>query len=162
MGCKSSKQIVTNDNTLSINNMPNQIPNLLNISPDDIKYFSFKGMTFDALPCNIYDGDTFSSIFVFNGRIIKYRCRCLDYDTPEMKPSLTKPNRDHEIDLAKKAKNRFIELLEKSPTKLVKIECFDFDKYGRILVNVYNNVDKEKVNSIMINENHGKPYDGST
>jgi len=41
---------------------------------------------------------------------------------------------------------------------LVTIECFDFDKYGRILVNVYN--DNILINEIMINENHGKKYDG--
>ena len=40
-------------------------------------------------------------------------------------------------------------------------ECFDFDKYGRILVKVYNIDDVSlSINDIMINEGHGKIYDG--
>jgi endonuclease YncB( thermonuclease family) len=152
MGCFNSK---SNENIES-----NIKLNLLNTNIDEVKYFTFKNMVFDALPCNIYDGDTFSAVFVFNNRIIKYRCRCLGYDTAEMKPLLSKPNRDQEIELAIKAKNRFIELLEKNPNKLIKIECFDFDKYGRILVKIYNNIDNESINDIMIKEKHGKPYNG--
>jgi endonuclease YncB( thermonuclease family) len=154
MGCSGSKPEFSNINDLQLN--------LLSINPDDIKYFSFKGMTFNAIPCNIYDGDTFSAVFIFNSNIIKYKCRCLGYDTPEMKPPLSKQNRNEEIELAKKAKERFIELLNKSPNKIIKIECFDFDKYGRILVNVYNGADKDSLNCIMIKEKYGKPYDGKT
>ena len=161
MGCKSSKPIIENNNFEFDEYITNEIPNLLTIEPDKIKYFSFKGMTFDAIPCNIYDGDRFSAVFIFNGKVIKYKCRCVDYDTPKTKLSLYDFDRYHEFDLAIKARNRFIELLEKSPNKLVKIECFDFDKYGRILVNVYNNVDTESINNIMIKENHGRQYGSS-
>lgn len=45
-----------------------------------------------------------------------------------MKPSLQNENRIHEKELAIKAKNRLEELLNKDETKL---ECLDFDKYGR-------------------------------
>lgn len=128
----------------------------------EIPYFNFKNSTFYAKPCNIYDGDTFSIIFDFNGKLIKYRCRCMGYDSAEMKPKKTNINRDHEKELAHIAKDRFIELLEKHETKLVKVECLDFDKYGRILVNVYNCVDEDSINSIMIKEGHGKAYDGGT
>ena len=44
------------------------------INDNDIPYFSFKGKTFIAKHCNIYDGDTFSVIFEHNGNFIKYRC----------------------------------------------------------------------------------------
>ena len=76
-----------------------------------IPYFSFKNKIFYGTPCNIYDGDTFSIIFNYKGEFIKYRCRCLGYDSPEMKPSLKNENRLHEKELALKAKNRFIELI---------------------------------------------------
>jgi endonuclease YncB( thermonuclease family) len=136
---------------------------LLNIKDDkSIPYFSFKNKTFIAKPCNIYDGDTFTSIFEYRGELIKYKCRCMGYDTAEMKPKLADKNREHEKELAHKAKDRFIELLNKHPSNLVKIECLDFDKYGRILVNVWNNIDDKSINTIMIEEGHGKPYDGGT
>ena len=138
--------------------------NTLKIITDDnsIPYFSFKNKIFYGKPCNIYDGDTFSVIFQYKDELIKYRCRCLGYDSPEMKPSLQNKNRLLEKELALKAKQRFIELISKHATKLVKIECFEFDKYGRLLVNVYNLVDKKSVNDIMVEEGFGKMYDGGT
>ena len=51
-------------------------------------------------------------------------------------------NKDNE-ELAKKAKARFEELIFANPNKLVKVECGDFDKYGRILVTVWNNVNEK-------------------
>lgn len=133
---------------------------LSNVNEKDVKYFSFEGKRFTVKPCNIYDGDTFSIIFLYNGILMKYRCRCLGYDTPEMKPSLKNPNREKEKEMAKKAKERFIELLGKGKDGLVEVECFEFDKYGRILVKVYNKVDDKSLNDIMIEEGHGLAYDG--
>jgi len=134
--------------------------NIENIN--NIPYFSFKGKIFYAKHCNIYDGDTFSVIFEYNGEFIKYKCRCNGYDSPEMKPSLSNQNRIHEKELANKAKNRLEELLNKHPSKLIKIECLDFDKYGRLLLNVWNMVDIKMINDIMIEEGHGKVYSGGT
>ena len=129
---------------------------------NEIKYFSFEGNIFYAKHCNIYDGDTFSVIFDYKGDLIKYKCRCMGYDTAEMKPSLNNPNRENEKELAHKAKNRLEELLNKHETKLIKIECLNFDKYGRLLVNVWNMVDEKSINQIMIEEGHGKAYSGGT
>ena len=126
---------------------------------DKHDYFSFVGKTFFARPINIYDGDTFSIIFLHKD-VIKYRCRCLGYDSPEMKPSLSNPNRDKEKALAVNAKNRMTELLTKHESGLVFVECFEFDKYGRILVRVYNMIDTKSINEIMVEEGHGKNYDG--
>jgi endonuclease YncB( thermonuclease family) len=135
---------------------------LINCDTKTVPYFNFNGKKFVAKPCDIYDGDTFGVVFYYNNELIKYKCRCYGYDTPEIKPSLSNPNRDKEKELAIKAKNRFIELINKSENKLITIECLKFDKYGRILVNVYNNVDTESVNDIMIREGHGKSYLGGT
>jgi len=142
----------------------NQIHEKLNTikNDKDIPYFSFNGNTFYARHCHIYDGDTFSVIFEYKGDIIKYRCRCMGYDTAEMKPLKTKENRIHEKELAIKAKNRLEELLNKHQTKLIKIQCLEFDKYGRLLINVWNMVDTKSINEIMIEEGHGKAYAGGT
>lgn len=141
-----------------ISNLNNKLVNIK--THKDVPYFNFKNKTFIAKPCNVYDGDTFSVIFDFKGDLIKYRCRCYGYDTPEMRPSRKNPNRDHEKKLAYSAKNRIIELLEAHPSKLIKIECLDFDKYGRILIKAYNNVNEKSINEIMVDEGHGKWYDG--
>ena len=133
---------------------------LKDVNTENIDYFSFKGKTFYAKPCNVYDGDTFSIVFEYRNELIKYRCRCYGYDTPEMRPSLKNPNRDHEKELAQKAKERMIELLNKHEKKIIKVECLDFDKYGRLLIKAYNNVDELSINEIMVNEGHGRAYDG--
>tara|TARA_Y200000002_G_scaffold353923_1_gene333780 strand:- start:849 stop:1316 length:468 start_codon:yes stop_codon:yes gene_type:complete len=144
----------------SINSLNDKLKDIKNHK--DVPYFNFDNKTFIAKPCNIYDGDTFSVIFDYKGDLIKYRCRCFGYDTPEMRPSRKKPNRDHEKKLALEAKNRIIELLEAHPSKLIKIECLGFDKYGRILIKAYNNVNEKSINEIMVEEGHGRWYDGGT
>jgi endonuclease YncB( thermonuclease family) len=129
---------------------------------EKIKCFSFKDQIFYGYPTNIYDGDTFSLLFVYKNEVIKYRCRCTGYDSPEMKPSLSNPNRDNEKELAHKAKDRLIELLTKHETKMIKVKCGDFDKYGRLLIEMWNMVDEDSINEIMIKEGHGKIYNGGT
>jgi endonuclease YncB( thermonuclease family) len=135
---------------------------LRTINPDDVPYFTFDGKIIEAIPCNIYDGDTFSIVFAYRGEIIKYRCRCLGYDTPEIKPRLNAPDREKEIEAAKAAKARFCELLLKNPDKLIRVQSAGFDKYGRILVNVWNMVDQDTINDIMIREGHAHKYSGGT
>lgn len=145
------------------NEITNLNNKLINIKTDkDVPYFNFKNKSFIAKPCHVYDGDTFSVIFDYHGELIKYRCRCYGYDTPEMRPLLKNPNRDHEKKLAYAAKARIIELLEAHPSKLIKIECLDFDKYGRLLIKAFNNVNEKSINEIMVEEGHGKWYDGGT
>lgn len=130
------------------------------IDPENMDCFSFNGQSFIGMATNVYDGDTLSIIFVYNGKPIKYRCRALGYDSPEMKPSLANPNRDQEKLLAFAAKKRFIDLLAKSPDKNVLFKCHHFDKYGRLLVEIWNLVDSHSINSIMVAEGHGKLYSG--
>ena len=140
--------------------MNNSETELLGLDDKCLNYFSLKGNVFTAKVCNVYDGDTCTVIFEYRNEFIKYKCRMMGYDCPEMKPLLSNPNRVNEISLAKEAKHRLIELINKSPSGLVKMECFEFDKYGRLLANIYNNVDVESVNSIMILEGHGRSYMG--
>ena len=133
---------------------------LKKMDENKISYFSFNGMEFHAKPCNIYDGDTFSAIFKYRDEYIKYRCRCYGYDSAEMKPLLSKPNREAEKILAYAAKDRFIELLTQHPENNIFIKCHEFDKYGRLLLEIWNYIDEESINNIMINEGYRKPYTG--
>ena len=157
-GCFSKNQVRTIKNVTLDENMFKKLHEI--VERESMPCFSFNEKTFYGIPTNIYDGDTFSLIFEYNGETIKYRCRCFGYDSPEMKPSLQNPNRDKEKDLAKLAKTRFTELLTKNPNGVIRVKCYKFDKYGRILVDIWNDVDEKSVNDIMIEEGHGKKYDG--
>ena len=131
---------------------------------DQIPYFTFDGMIVSSKIVDIYDGDTFSAVFERAGELIKVRCRLDGIDTPEMKPPYTAPNRDQIKQRAIAARNRLCELLtgtewEKPADRhshLVTLVCRQFDKYGRLLVDVDN------VAQVMINEGHAVEYHGGT
>lgn len=139
----------------------NTINPILNVDVDKQEYFTWENMVFDAIPCDTYDGDTTGFMWMHNKQVYKYKCRCMGYDSPEMKCKLDDVDRDKKKALGLKAKERFIELLTQNPT--VEIHCGKFDKYGRVLVTMYNKENgKKSLNDIMIEEGHGYPYYGGT
>ena len=130
---------------------------LNNINSDDISIFSLNGYSTQAKVVDVYDGDTCTIVFKWEGKYRKFKCRCYGYDSPEMKPRLNIENRDEIKENAVKAKERLIELT----ADIVRLECMDFDKYGRLLVKLYKN-NNSLINDIMINEGHGYVYHGGT
>ena len=144
--------------------------NNLKNATNELPLFSFEGIKCNAKIVNVYDGDTFKAVIYYDNKMIKINCRSLGYDSPEMKPRLNIKNREEHIEKAKAAKNRFIELV--SVYELVYLECFKFDKYGRVLVNIYSHKtnynnsinreleDKYTINNKMIEERHGYVYNG--
>lgn len=100
------------------------------------------------------------------------------YDTPEMKPPKTKPDRDVEKARAIKAKQALLTHLVDNSTPLgsittnaeldaavaknrrtIPIQCKEFDKYGRLLVEVVLE-GVGSVNGWMVREGFGYTYDG--
>lgn len=152
-------------NNIEIKKMNSLSEKLKSIDYKKIPLFSFKDKIIIARIVEVYDGDTCTILFEYNGEIIKYKCRCMGYDCAEMRPKKDDPNRDQEKALALKAKNRFIELTG-GPDSIVQIKCLDFDKYGRILGYIYSLdsdiIHDESINNIMIREGHGKAYEGGT
>ena len=152
---------------------------LLQNATNDIPFFDFKDKKFTVKVVDVYDGDTCTVVFEYNKEIVKYKVRCLGYDSPEMKPSKDLPNREEHIIRAIKARNYFInkvtslklddnisyskkeikELFLKNK-KLIKMECNGLDKYGRLL-GVFK-VNGVNINNEMIFKHHGYVYDGGT
>ena len=161
-----------------------QINTLQNLKNSDISLVSLNGLKTIGKVVEIYDGDTCKIVLYNHQQFEKYNCRLLGVDTPEMKPSLTKENRQDEIRNAYKCRNRLLQLvtnctcdidsilskkeinqLVDKNTKLISIECFEFDKYGRLLVTLFPNDNdelEESANQILVNEHFAKPYDGGT
>ena len=83
------------------------------------------------------------------------------YDSPEMKPPLSDPNRDLVKQKAHEAKAALMNYIDYDNESLVKAEFEKFDKYGRPLVTLFNSK-KENVNEMMIMNNYGYKYDGGT
>lgn len=126
------------------------------LTATESKDFSFDG-TILAKIVSIYDGDTVRAVFFHGNQIVQYKIRMAGYDSPEMKPLKNIPNRD---ELIKKAKEAKAALSTKILNKVVVIKCNGFDKYGRILGNVYDLESDENINNFMVTGGYAKPYDG--
>lgn len=139
--------------------------------------WSLQGRTLFARLVDMYDADTLTIILPLQSGYFKFSGRVHGIDTSEMKSKIA----ENKI-TANKARNRMLQLcnvhnvsLEKTYTRkevqamlsqdvyLVWIKCGDWDKYGRLLVQVYK--DKEdltELGSILIEENLAYPYFGET
>jgi endonuclease YncB( thermonuclease family) len=138
---------------------PDALQDLLNINPDDHEEFSWNENHFLAKPSDVYDGDTFTATWIYNDEVIKQRCRCIGYNSPEIRPRRNLPNRDQIKLEANLAKDRFTELLNQDA--LIVVECFRNDSFGRMLTVVYNATNGTKsLNQIMLDEGHGIVYVG--
>ena len=125
--------------------------------------FSLQGLTKLCKVVDIYDGDTCRVVFNHNGCINKWNIRMNGYDSPEMRPSRNLENRDEIKKKALEAKNFLKSLVANSSEQLVYLKCGGFDKYGRLLGELYVNLDDEKsVNQQMIDNNYGYVYHGGT
>lgn len=109
---------------------------------------------------DVYDGDTIRGVFENNGVYNKWTIRMYGYDSPEIRPSRKLPNRD---EIKAKARESRDYLREKVLNKTVFLHCLDFDKYGRVLANVYiDELGEISVNDHMVEMNYGYPYFGGT
>lgn len=138
----------------------------------DIEEFNLKGKKLTGKVVDIYDGDTCKIVVELDGKLVKFSCRLLGINAPEIKPLKNKENREQEKSEAKKCRNRLFELCTNcslddnkkikdeidNNRKLVTVECFDWDKYGRLLVSIYDLNCNKSFNSILLEENLVKPY----
>ena len=125
---------------------------LLNATKENTKLFSLAGNKYVAKCIDVYDGDSITVVFKFNGKYQQFKIRMMGYDTPEIRSKNLE-----EKEYGKRAKKA---LEDKILNKIINLECHEFDKYGRLLATVY--IDGNDVNQYMINERYGYPYTGET
>lgn len=154
----------------------------------DTPAFTFAGTTHAAKVVSCYDGDTFEAVMYIGDKLWKFDCRMCGYDSPEMKPLKTVANREAEKIAALRAKiallsfvcdgieptrpytNKELNELVKRNKKVIELDCKEFDKYGRLLVEI--NIPQQSegkdvgsagtVNDWMIANNYGYKYTGGT
>ena len=100
------------------------------------KIFSFEGRKCIGKVVDVYDGDTVKIVFPLSekepDRLYKWKCRLINVDTPELRTKNLK-----EKEFGKLVRNK---LREKILDNLVYISCMDFDKYGRLLVEIFEDI----------------------
>ena len=108
----------------------------------------------DAFVIKVYDGDTITIIYENESdkKVYKGSVRLRGIDTPELR---TKNKNEKEIAL--EAKKEMVELVYK---RYIKLKNIDYDKYGRILADIY--VKNINISEYMVNKRFAVKYDGGT
>lgn len=121
---------------------------------------SFENKEFEAKIVYVYDGDTIHVVFKVFNDYYRWNCRIMGVDTPELR---TKNEKEKEKGymVRDKVKEHFL-------NKIVKIKCYNFDKYGRLLIDVYlpKNIPDKKNKTLLsewlIANDYAYSYDGGT
>ena len=138
------------------------------------KPFSLKGIRCFSRVVSVVDGDTLNLVVPLHDSFYRFSARLSGIDTCEMK------SRDMEAkSLALQARDLLFQLvtgqpIQPSSTKkdiedflddnpsIVFVECLEFDKYGRLLVNVYHDeTAKLSFSDIIKGQNLGYTYSGA-
>lgn len=128
-----------------------------------IPKFSLDGMTKLCKVVDVYDGDTCRVVFEHNGNFNKWNIRMTGYDTPEIRPRKNLENRDEIKKKAIESRDFLKSQVMNYPEQLVFIKCSCFDKYGRLLGELFK--DKEctiSINNLMVEKGYGYVYHGGT
>jgi micrococcal nuclease len=117
-----------------------------------VKELSFKGEEKLAKCVSVYDGDTVRVVFPIHKTLYKWNCRLNRIDTPELKT-----NNVLEQSFGYEVRDK---IREKILNKMVIVKCDNFDKYGRLLAEIY--IDGVSINQWMIDNKYAFEYDGGT
>lgn len=100
----------------------------------------------------VYDGDTITIGTIINNRNYQFQIRLNRLDTPELK---TKNGIEKKAAIYVRDK-----LIEKILYQIVNIKIIKYDKYGRLLSEIYFN--NENINDWLLNNKYAVPYNGDT
>ena len=136
---------------------PQEVLNNLDWSniDDSTPEFSFENQRVVAKVVSVYDGDTIKVVFPLHETLYKWNCRLTGVDTPEIRTRC-----DVEKQYGYKVRDC---LREKILNKIVTLKCGEFDKYGRLLIDIEcEDISDCTVNQWLINSDYAFAYDGGT
>ena len=119
-----------------------------------VKEFGFDGETKEAKVVSVYDGDTVKVVFPVLRKLYKFNCRIMGVDTPELR-TRDKVEKKYGIEVRDL-------LREKILNKVVTIHCGEFDKYGRLLIDLHCKNETETISKWLIDNKYAFSYDGGT
>lgn len=140
---------------LNVNNSNYEslIQELNSVNTNLIKKFSFNNYNTFIKIIKVIDGDTVTGIFKFKDTFYKYNFRIAGIDTAEIHSK-----NENEKKIGLNAKDYLYNLII---NKTLFANFLDFDKYGRILVNLYLD-ETELVSKHLINGGFAHEYYGKT
>lgn len=118
------------------------------------KELTFEGRICKAKVVDVYDGDTIKIVFPLiendENTLYKWNCRLINVDTPEIR---TRNIKEKNFGIIVRDNLR-----EKILNKVVDVHCKDFDKYGRLLIEIFS--ENNSINEWLIDNSYAKKYDG--
>ena len=137
------------------------IKRLNSVDVSTVQRFSFEGYTTYAKVIKVHDADTVTLLFEYNGTITKYNVRIDGIDAPELHSKVPE-----EVALSKKGKEYITNILLHT---IVKVVFKEFDKYGRILADVYtltpstlDTIQETNVAQLLLQGGYVRAYHGGT
>jgi len=119
---------------------------------EDVPMFSLNGYVTEAKIVKVYDGDTVHIVFKFFEKYYKWIGRIAHVDTPELRTkNLEEKKKGYEV------RDKLRELIL---DKVVQVHCHEFDKYGRLLLDIQ--IGDVKVDEWLISNGYAKKYEGGT
>lgn len=134
----------------------NMINNLLDRTYKNTAKFSLNGKTLESKCVKVYDGDTITIVSYVFGDFYRFSVRMDGYDSPEMKSKEQDPiKRETEKKWAMLSRDYLSNLIL---NEIIFVKCKDYDKYGRILADVYYG--GENINTRMLTSGYCRAYGG--
>ena len=134
----------------------NNILSSLGISPENIDKKTKEKIIQMAENISKNTGDVqpnmIGEVMKMFGKFYRFNCRIEGVDTPELR---TRNKKEKAMGI--KVRD---ELRKKILDKMVKVECGEFDKYGRLLVDII--IDNTSIKKWLIENNYAFSYDGGT
>ena len=120
----------------------------------DAPLLTFEGMEVKAKVTSVYDGDTIKCVFPMkdSNKLYKWNCRLSGVDTPELR-TRNKNEKKYGYQVRDNLRGKIL-------NKVVTLKCGKFDKYGRLLVEIF--IGDESINNWLIEMGYAKKYDGGT
>jgi endonuclease YncB( thermonuclease family) len=145
-----------------------------NQNENNTKFFKFDGINTISRVVDITDGDTIKTIIKFKDEYYKIIVRLNNIDTCETKSKI-----EENKNMGIKAKQRLFNLItgkeiatnDKKAIKkelnenvyLIWLKCYDFDKYGRVMGDIYSKEeDIKSFSDVLIEEKLAYKYQGKT
>jgi len=115
--------------------------------------FSLDGVITRAKIVKVYDGDSVHAVFELLGKYYRWVCRLAHIDTPEIKTK-NEEEKAHGLEVKQILTDMLLD-------KIFLIDCYQFDKYGRLLIEL-TLPSGEKLHNWMIRNKHAHVYEGGT
>ena len=119
---------------------------------DKTPLFSLKEETKKAKVVSVYDGDTVKIVFPLLDTVYKWNCRISGVDTPELRTK-DKAEKKYGYEVRDKLREKILD-------KVVTVKCGEFDKYGRLLVDIYCEGEDCSISEWLIENKYAFAYDG--